>query len=130
MLTWKVWANDEDLLFEGSETDARAYVVDNLSEIPDLVLESPDGDSYSCQDGDWIFLGAAGSWGRTGPRDRSTNSSVFRGEHHEPQGRRCERASREPSTASSRRAWLRRRPCFQHEGAEGARDRLATSELS
>ncbi len=66
MLTWKVWANDQDLVFEGSETDARAYVVKHLSEIPDLVLESPDGDSYRYQDGGWVFLGAAGFWGPNG----------------------------------------------------------------
>jgi hypothetical protein len=66
MLIWKVWANDEDLVFEGSEVDARAYVVEHLSEIPDLVLESPDSDSYRYQDGGWVFLGAAGFWGPNG----------------------------------------------------------------
>src|SRR6266700_3699037 len=73
MLTWKVWANDQDLVFEGSETDARAYVVKHLSEIPDLVLESPDGDSYRYQDGGWVFLGAAGFWG---PNGATTAASV------------------------------------------------------
>jgi len=66
MLTWKVWANDQDVLLEGSEPDARAFIVDNLSATTDLVLESPDGDSYRYQDGDWVFLGAVGFWGPNG----------------------------------------------------------------
>jgi hypothetical protein len=66
MLTWKVWTNDEDLLFEGTEAAARSYVLENFSVTPDLVLESPDGDSYRYDEGTWVFQGAAGAWGPNG----------------------------------------------------------------
>jgi len=66
MLTWKVWANDFDLMFEGNEAAARAFVVEHLPRIPDLVLESPEGGSYSYEDGRWVLLGTAGFWGPNG----------------------------------------------------------------
>lgn len=65
MLTWKVW-RDEDLLFEGSEEEARKYIVERPPDTPEAVLESPDGDSYSYKDGTWVLLGAAGFWGPNG----------------------------------------------------------------
>ena len=73
MMTWKVWADDNDPpLFEGTEAAARQYLIEHLLDTPDAVLESPDGDSYSYKDGVWVLLGTAGFWGPNGA------SSTFR----------------------------------------------------
>jgi hypothetical protein len=56
MLTWKVWTDDNTPVFEGTEEQARAYLVGRLLGCPDAVLESPDGYSYSYQDGMWVCL--------------------------------------------------------------------------
>src|SRR5216684_5256692 len=48
-MTWKVWAENDDLLFEGSEAEAREYVAEH-PDSSQVVLESPDGDSYRYQD--------------------------------------------------------------------------------
>jgi hypothetical protein len=66
MPPWKVWTNDYDLLFEGTDDDAREYVRQRFAVTPGLTLESPDGASYSYQDGTWVFQGAAGMWGPNG----------------------------------------------------------------
>jgi len=65
MLTWKVW-DDEDLLFEGTETEARAYAIEQLPDSPALNLESPDGDFYRYRDGSWLLLGDSGLAGADG----------------------------------------------------------------
>jgi hypothetical protein len=62
MLTWKVWAENDDLLFEGTEDEARAYIVG--SQAPSsLTLESLDGYSYCCRNGNWVLRGASEFWG-------------------------------------------------------------------
>ncbi len=61
MPTWKVWTADDDPVFEGSEEQARAYIVRHLPDCLDAVLESPDGDSYGHQDGIWVSLDGAWS---------------------------------------------------------------------
>jgi len=61
MLTWKVWTDEDNPVFEGTEEQARAYIVRHLPGCRDAVLESPDGESYGCQDGIWVSLDSA--WG-------------------------------------------------------------------
>ena len=62
MLTWKVWTDAPNPLFEGDQAQARAYVVENLAESKDAVLESPDGDSYAYQNGVWASLDTGAVW--------------------------------------------------------------------
>jgi hypothetical protein len=62
MLMWKVWADQDDPLFGGTEEEARAYIAVHLPECLDAVLESPDGDSYGYQDGIWVSLDLFGIW--------------------------------------------------------------------
>jgi hypothetical protein len=59
MLTWKVWTDDDKPVFEGTEEQARAYIVGHLPGCLVAVLESPDGDSYGYQDGVWVCLDGA-----------------------------------------------------------------------
>lgn len=61
MLTWKVWTDDDTPVFEGTEEQARAYIVNRPPRCLDAVLESPDGDSYGYQDGTWVSLDSAWS---------------------------------------------------------------------
>jgi hypothetical protein len=61
MLTWKVWTDDDKPVFEGTEEQARAYIVSRLPGCLDAVLESPDGDSFGYQDGIWVSLDSAWS---------------------------------------------------------------------
>jgi hypothetical protein len=61
MLTWKVWTDDDNPVFEGTEEQASAYIVRHLRGCLDAVLESPDGDSYGLQDGVWVCLDGAWS---------------------------------------------------------------------
>ncbi len=56
VLTWKVWTDDNEPVFEGAEDEARTYITGRLPNRPEAVLESPDGDSYSYQDGTWVSL--------------------------------------------------------------------------
>lgn len=53
MLTWKVWS-DQELLFEGPEDKARQYLIEHVSDHPELVLESPDGDLCWYADDRWM----------------------------------------------------------------------------
>jgi hypothetical protein len=64
-MTWKVWAENDDLLFEGSEAEAREYVAEH-PDSSQVVLESPHGDSYRYQDSGWVLQGTAGFWGPNG----------------------------------------------------------------
>jgi len=61
MPTWKVWTDDDKPVFEGTEEQARAYIVGSLPGCLDAVLESPDGDSFGYQDGIWVSLDSAWS---------------------------------------------------------------------
>jgi hypothetical protein len=68
MPTWKVW-DDEDLLFEGSEANARQYLARQQTNRPKATLKSPDGDLYRYEDGAWVLQGASGFWGPNGITD-------------------------------------------------------------
>ena len=61
ILTWKVWTDDDKPVFEGTEEQARAYIIGHLPGFLDAVLESPDGDSFGYQDGIWVSLDSAWS---------------------------------------------------------------------
>ena len=61
MLTWKVWTDDDSSVFEGTEEQARAYIVDHPPGCLDAVLESPDGESFGYEDGIWVSLDSAWS---------------------------------------------------------------------
>ena len=56
VLTWKVWTDDNEPVFEGTEDQARAYLSGRLADRPEAVLESPDGESFGYQDGAWVCL--------------------------------------------------------------------------
>ena len=58
MPTWKVWAENDDLLYESTEDEARAYVTGSQA-ASSLTLESSDGDPYRYQDGSWVLSGAS-----------------------------------------------------------------------
>jgi hypothetical protein len=62
MLTWKVWTHQQnDPVFEGTEEQARTYIILNPPACDGAVLESPDGDSYGYQRGTWVSLDGAWS---------------------------------------------------------------------
>lgn len=50
------------LVFEGTEHQARAYIVRHLPDCLDAVLESLDGRSCGYQDGIWVSLDPTGIW--------------------------------------------------------------------
>jgi hypothetical protein len=56
VLTWKVWTDDNEPVFEGTEDQARTYLSGRLAGRPEAVLESPDGESFGYQDGAWVCL--------------------------------------------------------------------------
>ena len=56
MLTWKVYTDDNEPVFEGTEDQARTYLSSRLADRPEAVLESPDGESFGYQDGAWVCL--------------------------------------------------------------------------
>jgi hypothetical protein len=56
VLTWKVWTDDSEPVFEGTKEQARAYVTGLVPDRPEAVLESPDGESFGYQDGVWVCL--------------------------------------------------------------------------
>ena len=56
VLTWKVWTDDNEPVFEGTEDQARRYLSGRLADRPEAVLESPDGESFGYQDGAWVCL--------------------------------------------------------------------------
>jgi len=66
MLTWKVWANDEDLAFEGSEPDARAFIVDNRRQLPISCWSHPMVIRTATKTVAGCFWERQGSGGRTG----------------------------------------------------------------
>jgi hypothetical protein len=39
VMTWKVWTSEPRPIFEGTEADASGYVVDNLADSRDALLE-------------------------------------------------------------------------------------------
>jgi len=73
-MTWKLWAENDDLLFEGSEVEAREYVAEH-PDSSQVVLESPDRDSYSYQDGNWCCSARQASGDRTGLRGTTDRAS-------------------------------------------------------
>jgi hypothetical protein len=56
VLTWKVWTDDNEPVFEGTEDQARTYLSGRLADRPEAVLESPDGESFGYQNGAWVCL--------------------------------------------------------------------------
>jgi hypothetical protein len=56
VLTWKVWIDDNEPVFEGTEEQARAHITARLANHPEAVLESPDGESFGYRDGVWVCL--------------------------------------------------------------------------
>lgn len=115
MMTWKVWADAPNPLFEGDEAQARAYVVEQLSDSRDAILESPDGDSYAYQDGVWLSLdsGAVPTRRPSGVAGFITSFGLAGGRtSNDRQYRRCTWLSIRPASFGSARAWLRCRYCL------------------
>jgi hypothetical protein len=62
MPTWKVWTHQtNDPAFEGTEEQARTYIILHQPACDGAVLESPDGDPYGYQHGTWVSLDGAWS---------------------------------------------------------------------
>lgn len=62
MLTWKVWTDDDNPVFEGTEEQARAYIVRHLSGLPGRGTGITRWDSYGYQGGIWVSLDGAWSY--------------------------------------------------------------------
>ncbi|HVB44704.1 MAG TPA: hypothetical protein VNF47_18660 [Streptosporangiaceae bacterium] len=75
MLTWKVWTSRTDApVFESNEVQASRYIIERQAQSPDVVLESPDGDTYAYADGAWHCLDTDSSWHPATGSDSSMRS--------------------------------------------------------
>jgi hypothetical protein len=62
VMTWKVWTSGSRPIFEGTKADASGYVVANLADSRDALLESPDGDSFAYLSHAWVSLDTGQPW--------------------------------------------------------------------
>jgi hypothetical protein len=62
VMTWKVWTSQPRPIFEGTKAEAGGYVVANLADSRDALLESPDGDSFAYLSHAWVSLDTGQPW--------------------------------------------------------------------
>jgi hypothetical protein len=62
VMTWKVWTRQPSPIFEGTKAEASSYIVANLADSRDALLESPDGDSFAYLNHVWVSLDTGEPW--------------------------------------------------------------------
>ena len=62
VMIWKVGTGGLRPIFEGAKAEASGYVVANLADSRDALVESPDGDSFASLSHAWVSLDTGQPW--------------------------------------------------------------------
>ena len=82
VMTWKVWTSEPRPIFEGTKAEASGYIVANLADSRDALLESPDGDSFAYLSHAWVSLDTGQPWNPDSTTSADQPAALAMAGHH------------------------------------------------